>query len=486
MNNKETKNYLSPLVKRKNIPSYNNFKAKGSFQNFNHQLSLQDKRNNSSSKNKYKIGLSSNDIEESNLYHKRSYLERYEKIKQLKMSKRRTMSVSGNSTKRTRKEQIKVIHKKAHSMINSPISNKRISFSITNSEMFNKFPQSQLKEYQLKTPNKIIWNGNNNVSAMNSKRPSKDLLSYLYSGNNNMRINNNSSGSISFAGSTSNNSKYAKFININYNQFEIVHSNKLQITNIKKEEENIPIIEKEEGIIKKLSYSDFNVSNKENTFSFDNNLDSSRHVQPIRQSEQCHFNQPMPNVMLTGTLPSRMQTEQENELKPSDFENESVKPIKEDTNIALAYNDIMENSIEESFHNQMNSTDEVILSDLFSNINSQIEIIKTYPKLPMNICRVFLHMNNQNIYYINHLTEGNSMKSNVIMVYRLKILLKNFNMLSLITKEYEDKTSKNYNKSRNTPMIDMKTMNDILGENLTILNEIMNEGVNIIKGRIDN
>ena len=78
------------------------------------------------------------------------------------------------------------------------------------------------------------------------------------------------------------------------------------------------------------------------------------------------------------------------------------------------------------------------------------------------------------------------MKSNVIMVYRLKILLKNFNMLSLITKEYEDKTSKNYNKSRNTPMIDMKTMNDILGENLTILNEIMNEGVNIIKGRIDN
>ena len=104
----------------------------------------------------------------------------------------------------------------------------------------------------------------------------------------------------------------------------------------------------------------------------------------------------------------------------------------------------------------------------------------------MNICRVFLHMNNQNIYYINHLTEGNSMKSNVIMVYRLKILLKNFNMLSLITKEYEDKTSKNYNKSRNTPMIDMKTMNDILGENLTILNEIMNEGVNIIKGRIDN
>ena len=134
----------------------------------------------------------------------------------------------------------------------------------------------------------------------------------------------------------------------------------------------------------------------------------------------------------------------------------------------------------------MNSTDEVILSDLFSNINSQIEIIKTYPKLPMNICRVFLHMNNQNIYYINHLTKGNSMKSNVIMVYRLKILLKNFNMLSLITKEYEDKTSKNYNKSRNTPMIDMKTMNDILGENLTILNEIMNEGVNIIKGRIDN
>ena len=108
MNNKETKNYLSPLVKRKNIPSYNNFKAKGSFQNFNHQLILQDKRNNSSSKNKYKIGLSSNDIEESNLYHKRSYLERYEKIKQLKMSKRRTMSVSGNSTKRTRKEQIKV------------------------------------------------------------------------------------------------------------------------------------------------------------------------------------------------------------------------------------------------------------------------------------------------------------------------------------------------------------------------------------------
>ena len=60
------------------------------------------------------------------------------------------------------------------------------------------------------------------------------------------------------------------------------------------------------------------------------------------------------------------------------------------------------------------------------------------------------------------------------------------NVKSLIKKEYEDKTNKNYNKSRNTPMIDMKTMNDILGENLTILNEIMNEGVNIIKGRIDN
>ena len=484
MNNKETKNDLSPLVKRKNIVSYNNFKAKGSFQNFNHQPSLQDKRNNSSSKNKYKIGLSSIDIEESNLYHKRSYLERYEKIKQLKMNKRRTMSVSGNTTKRTRKEQIKVIHKKAHSMINSPLTNKRISFSITNSEMFNKFPQSQLKEYQLKTPNKIIWNGNNNVSAMNSKRPSKDFLSYLCSGNNNMRINNNSSsGSISFAGSTSNNSKYAKFINISNNQLEIVHSNQVQI--IKKEEENIPIIKKEEGIIKKLSYSDFNVSNKENTFSFDNNLDSSRHVQPIRQSEQCHFNQPT-NVMLTGTLPSRMQTEQENELKPSDFENESVKPIKEDANIELAYNDIMENSIEDNVHNQINSKDEVILSDLFSNINSQMEIIKTYPKFPLNICRVFLHMNNQNIYYINHLTEGNSMKNNVIMVYRLKILLKNFNMLSLIAKEYEDKTSKNFNKSRNIPVIDMKTINDILGENLKILNEIMNEGVNIIKGRIDN
>ena len=59
-------------------------------------------------------------------------------------------------------------------------------------------------------------------------------------------------------------------------------------------------------------------------------------------------------------------------------------------------------------------------------------------------------------------------------------------MLSLIAKEYEDKTSKNFNKSRNIPVIDMKTIKDILGENLTILNEIMNEGVNIIKGRIDN
>lgn len=477
MNNKETKNDLSPLFKRKNINSYNNFKDKVSYQN---QLSIQDKRNQSTSKNKYKIGLSSTDIEDSNLYHKRSYLERYEKIKQLKLNekkeKRRTISVSGNSTKRTRKEKIKITQKKSRSMMNSPLSNKRISFSITNSEMFNKFPQSQLKNYQLKTPNKIIWNGNNNVSV--NKRPSKDLLSYLCSGNNMIVNNNSSSGSISFAGSTSNNSKYAKFINISNNQFEIVHSNQVQITNIKKEEQ-IPIIEKEEGIIKKLSYSDVN---KENTFSFDNNLDSSRHIQPIRQSEQCHFNQPLP--MLSGTLQSHMQTD--HELKQSDFDNESIIPFKEDNRIDLAYNDIMENTIEESLHNQMNSTDEIIFSDLFANINSQLDIIKTYPKFPINICKVFVHINNQNICYVNHLIGRFSMKSNVIMDYRLKILLKNFNMLSLLTKEYEDKTSKSFNKSRNTPMIDMKTLNEILGENMTILNEIMNEDVNIIKGRNDN
>ena len=92
-------------------------------------------------------------------------------------------------------------------------------------------------------------------------------------------------------------------------------------------------------------------------------------------------------------------------------------------------------------------------------------------------------MNKQNINYVKHLVERTNRAQDVIMEYRYNIILKNYNMLDIITNDYLDKSNNQSNKSRNNPVIDLQMLINILNENMKIINEIMSEGVNIIKGK---
>lgn len=125
------------------------------------------------------------------------------------------------------------------------------------------------------------------------------------------------------------------------------------------------------------------------------------------------------------------------------------------------------------------SPNETIKQELLSNISTQLQLIKSYQKFPMNICDVFLHITKQNVNYVKHLIEMDN--ENVVNEYRYKIILKNMNMLSYVVNDYVEKSKEINFKSRNAPTINMNIVNDIINENISIVGEIMKEGVNIIK-----
>ena len=70
----------------------------------------------------------------------------------------------------------------------------------------------------------------------------------------------------------------------------------------------------------------------------------------------------------------------------------------------------------------------------------------------MNICDVFLHIIKQNINYIKHLLDV-----------------------------HNDNIINEYMKSRNILVMNMEIINDIINENISIVSEIMKDGVNVIK-----
>ena len=55
------------------------------------------------------------------------------------------------------------------------------------------------------------------------------------------------------------------------------------------------------------------------------------------------------------------------------------------------------------------------------------------------------------------------------------------NMLNYIISDYKEKTKDTNMKSRNTPIMNMEIINDIINENISIVSETMKEGVNVIK-----
>ena len=97
----------------------------------------------------------------------------------------------------------------------------------------------------------------------------------------------------------------------------------------------------------------------------------------------------------------------------------------------------------------------------------------------MNICDVFLHIIKQNINYIKHLLDAPI--DNIINEYRYKIILKNMNMLNYIVSDYKAKARETNLKSRNTPTLNMEIITDIINENISIVSELMKDGVNVIK-----
>ena len=220
---------------------------------------------------------------------------------------------------------------------------------------------------------------------------------------NNNNNHNNSSESISFGNSTSNNSKYLKFININ-TSFEIVQCNQLEIMNTKPKTE-IEETQSTSNILSKITPIDIKgipksvfsqqfPNSKDLNLSVDNN--SSRHIKPIKRSEQCNFIHQ--NQVCTYSLPSQMYTEQEIDINTfthlktnesgEDCQFMKVRAVGQP--VTLACHDIIEDSFEESgsstktIINKVNANDEIILNDLNSNICSQLELIKSYPKFPFH------------------------------------------------------------------------------------------------------
>ena len=111
------KNVFSPLITRSCNNSNKNLLQKKDQQNFHKQNTYQRKESKvnprTSIKNRNKTIITSSEIEELNLYPKRSYLERYEKLRQYKQNEkieknRKKLSVSANTTKRGLKELIKI------------------------------------------------------------------------------------------------------------------------------------------------------------------------------------------------------------------------------------------------------------------------------------------------------------------------------------------------------------------------------------------
>jgi hypothetical protein len=55
------------------------------------------------------------------------------------------------------------------------------------------------------------------------------------------------------------------------------------------------------------------------------------------------------------------------------------------------------------------------------------------------------------------------------------------NKLNYILSDYKEKTKDTNMKSRNIPIMNMEIINDTINENISIVSEIMKEGVNVIK-----
>lgn len=410
-----------------------------------------------------KIGLSSIEVEECGLYHKRSYLERYEKIKKNKiksnLTKRKHLPPSNDNSSAREKVPYRNSPQKSSSLKNSP--RKLNSFTFKGSETLESAKKSsQKKKKRCVSNNSVSKNSNDNI------------MGYLFKDCLIRRQKNEK-----FRSNFGNNHTQ------NYSQFFNVKS----LLKPKEPETELRNNEYQEAVLKnaspqknsvKMSSNSNSDENQQNqieinvnsNFSFENFVDSEQ-AKEINETKQLESITKLKNLKeieidLDKVLPIKTE--------------ESEDPLETIKSIGLQKNNNSGDnfSISTKSNKGFNTADEMIINDLIANFKSQLDLIDKYPKFPSDICKVLTHMNNQAQYFINHLLEGSNCNSDIVLKYRYQIMIKNIVILRLNIDEYIGKSNAKNSKSRNGPTMDVSNFKNLLNENMSIINEIVNDNKN--------
>ena len=122
--------------------------------------------------------------------------------------------------------------------------------------------------------------------------------------------------------------------------------------------------------------------------------------------------------------------------------------------------------------------DKLRLEDIKQNLNVQIKFTQKYNKPPITVCQLLQYFNKQNYIFIEKLIQNFSNDENVIIVFTLKLILKNISICQLLVNELIE--SYESEKEENEINQKIKMLLNLLTENLTLINDFSSKVKNTI------
>ena len=113
--------------------------------------------------------------------------------------------------------------------------------------------------------------------------------------------------------------------------------------------------------------------------------------------------------------------------------------------------------------------DKLKLKDIKQNLNVQIKFTQKYNKPPITVCQLLQYFNKQNYIFIEKLIQNFSNDENVIIVFTLKLILKNISICQLLVNELIE--SYEIEKEENLINQKIKMLLNLLTENLSLIND---------------
>ena len=122
--------------------------------------------------------------------------------------------------------------------------------------------------------------------------------------------------------------------------------------------------------------------------------------------------------------------------------------------------------------------DKLKLKDIEQNLNVQIKFTQKYNKPPITVCQLLQYFNKQNYIFIEKLINNFSNNENLILVFSLKLILKNISICQLLVNELIE--SYESEKEENEINQKIKMLLNLLTENLTLINDFSSKVKNTI------